>query len=348
MEIIKKTSTVHTGYQANRPIKYIVLHYTAGTSSKKGVARNVAAMFGNPNNRPASADFIVDDAEIVQYNGDIRNRYCYSVGDKKYKYKFNSRSAILYGICRNYNSISIEMCSSKVNKKSLSASDTDWYITDAVVNNAIELTKYLMKTYNVPIDRVVTHSEITGKPCPQPWVYKEEWLSKWYAFKRRLTGSSAITGVAANEVKVNYTAMVTDSTGLNCREGIGTGFKVVKTYPYKAVLTITKEMYGWGYTGEGWVNLSYTKKVAIKKEKGVEDMTVQEFVNALDAKTAYTIYTKAMEYASKLETPTWAKNSGNWDKATKEGIVDGTAPERPIKRVECVEVLSRMIDKGMI
>lgn len=108
MEIIKKTSTVHTGYQANRPIKYIVLHYTAGTSSKKGVARNVAAMFGNPANRPASADFIVDDAEIVQYNGDIRNRYCYSVGDKKYAVKYNSQSASLYGICRNYNSIHTE------------------------------------------------------------------------------------------------------------------------------------------------------------------------------------------------------------------------------------------------
>lgn len=340
MEIIKKTSTVHTGYQANRPIKYIVLHYTAGTSSKKGVARNIAAMFANPNNRPASADFIVDDAEIVQYNGDIKNRYCYSVGDKKYAVKYNSQSASLYGICRNYNSISIEMASSKVNKKSLSVTDTDWYITDAVLNNAVELTKYLMKTYNIPVERVIMHNTVSGKPCPLPLCINESALSKWYAFKKRLTGASSVTDTAAKETKVNYTVMVTDTTGLNCREGIGTGFKVVKTYPYKAVLTITKEMYGWGYTGEGWVNLSYTKKVEIKKEKGVEDMTVQEFVNALDAKTAYTIYAKAMEYVGQLETPTWAKD--NWDAATKAGIVDGTAAERPAKRDEMITVMKRL------
>lgn len=344
MEIIKKTSTVHTGYQANRPIKYIVLHYTAGTSSKKGVARNIAAMFGNPNNRPASADFIVDDAEIVQYNGDIRNRYCYSVGEKKYAVKYNSQSASLYGICRNYNSISIEMCSSKVNKKTLNATDTDWYITDAVVNNAVELTKYLMKTYNIPIERVVTHNFVTGKPCPQPWVYKEEWLSKWYAFKKRLTGSSAITGVAANEVKVNYTAMVTDTTGLNCREGIGTGFKVVKTYPYKAVLTITKEMYGWGYTGEGWVNLSYTKKIdasTMKKEDEL-DMTKKEFIASLTNEEAYELVSKAMAHMGSLPEPDWSFKEGAWQKAGKNGIVNGGAPERFVKRDEMVAVLSRL------
>lgn len=342
MEIIKKTSTVHTGYQANRPIKYIVLHYTAGTTSKKGVARNIAAMFGNPANRPASADFIVDDAEIVQYNGDIRNRYCYSVGDKKYAVKYNSQSASLYGVCRNYNSISIEMCSSKVNKKSLSVTDTDWYITDAVLNNAVELTKYLMKTYNVPVERVVMHNTVSGKPCPLPLCINESALSKWYAFKKRLTGGSSVTETPATEVAVNYTAMVTDSTGLNCREGIGTGFKIVKTYPYKAVLTITKEMYGWGYTGEGWVNLSYTKKVEIKKEKGVEDMTVKEFVNALDEETSLIIYNKAMSALSKAKESDWSVKENHWAHAKEKGIVDGTAPRRPILREEIVAVLGRL------
>ena len=80
MEIVKKTSTVHTSRYANRPIQYLVIHYTAGGTSRKGTARNVASMFGNPANRDASADFIVDDAECVQFNGDIRNRYTYAVG----------------------------------------------------------------------------------------------------------------------------------------------------------------------------------------------------------------------------------------------------------------------------
>ena len=80
VEIVKKTSTVHTSRYANRPLQYLVIHYTAGGTSRKGTARNVASMFGNPANRDASADFIVDDAECVQFNGDIRNRYTYAVG----------------------------------------------------------------------------------------------------------------------------------------------------------------------------------------------------------------------------------------------------------------------------
>ena len=107
MEIVKQTSTVHTSAYAGRPIQYIVLHYTAGTSSKGGVARNVASMFANPNNRAASADFIIDDSEIVQFNGDIRNRYTYAVGGDRYSVKYTSESGRLYGKCRNYNSISI-------------------------------------------------------------------------------------------------------------------------------------------------------------------------------------------------------------------------------------------------
>ena len=31
-----------------------------------------------------SADFIVDDSEIVQYNSDISHRACWAVGGKKY------------------------------------------------------------------------------------------------------------------------------------------------------------------------------------------------------------------------------------------------------------------------
>ena len=187
MDIIKKTSTVHTGYLKNRSIQYIVLHYTAGTSSAKGVARNIAAMFANPNNRPASADFIVDDGEIVQYNPNIKDRYTYAVGGKPYSVRYTPLSCTFYGKCKNHNSISIEMCSSKVNKKSLQATDTDWSLSASVVGRAVELTKYLMKTYNIPADRVIMHHHVTGKLCPQPWCINPRRLDGWNKFKERLT-----------------------------------------------------------------------------------------------------------------------------------------------------------------
>ena len=187
MDIIKKTSTVHTGYLKNRSIQYIVLHYTAGTSSAKGVARNIAAMFANPNNRPASADFIVDDGEIVQYNPNIKDRYTYAVGGKPYSVRYTPLACTFYGKCKNHNSISIEMCSSKENKKSLQATDTDWSLSASVVDRAVELTKYLMKTYNIPADRVIMHHHVTGKLCPQPWCINPRRLDGWNKFKERLT-----------------------------------------------------------------------------------------------------------------------------------------------------------------
>lgn len=186
MDIVNHTSTVHTGYLKNRAIRYIVLHYTAGTSSRKGVARNVASMFANPNNRAASADFIVDDAEIVQYNPDIANRYTYAVGGAKYSVNYTPLASTFYGKCKNNNSISIEMCSTKQNSKSLNASDTDWSISASVVDKAVELTKFLMKKYNVPADRVIMHHHVTGKLCPQPWCLNTKRLEGWEKFKRRI------------------------------------------------------------------------------------------------------------------------------------------------------------------
>ena len=191
MEIIKKTSTVHTAAYARRPILYLVIHYTAGTSSKAGTARSVAAMFGNANSRPASADFIVDDGEIVQYSADLLNRYCYAVGGGKYGVLYTKEAAKLYGKCRNFNSISIEICSTKANRKSLQATDTDWTLTAASVDKAVELAKYLMQKYSIPLDRVIMHHQVTGKLCPQPWSLNDSRLAGWNQFKARLTAGAA-------------------------------------------------------------------------------------------------------------------------------------------------------------
>lgn len=193
MDIIKKTSTVHTAAYARRPILYLVIHYTAGTNSKAGTARSVAAMFGNSASRPASADYIVDDSEIVQYNPDPLNRYCYAVGGSKYGILYTKEAAKLYGTARNFNSISIEICSRKTSSKTLLASDTDWYLTDAAVTNAVELAKYLMQKYHIPLDRVIMHHHVNGKLCPQPWSLNDSRLVGWQKFKARLTaGTTAI------------------------------------------------------------------------------------------------------------------------------------------------------------
>lgn len=190
MNIVQKTSTVHTSRYANRPIEYLVIHYTAGSTSRQGTARNVAAMFGNPANRDASADFIVDDAECVQYNGDIRNRYTYAVGGGL---QGNSGGGKFYGKCKNFNSISIEICSSSTNNDLRYPNTSNWYFTDASLNNAVELARHLMDVYNIPDDHLIRHYDVNQKLCPGiiGWNKESGSEAKWIDFKNRVLNGSA-------------------------------------------------------------------------------------------------------------------------------------------------------------
>ena len=266
MDIIKRTAITNTTIKSNRKIEFIVLHYTAGTSSKKGSAQAIATYFGRPVAK-ASADFIVDDAEIVQYNGNIENRYCWAVGGSKYRTLSNSLAGRYYNICKNANSISIEMCSNKKNTKSLSANDNDWYLTEKTINNAVELTKYLMEKYNIKADHVITHNMVTGKLCPQPWVKNEDALKGWKNFLSKLAGTSVSKPKetpkeekkpASKEYKVKVNTAL-----LNIRADANASSAKKGTVKKGEVYTIVEEKNGFGKlkSGAGWIKLSYTVKV---------------------------------------------------------------------------------------
>ena len=187
INITKQTSYSNTASYLNRPIKYIVVHYTAGSTSKAGSALNTAVMFSNPSVY-ASADFIVDDDTIVQFNPDIKNRFCWHCGDNKNMFSMGGK---YYGKCTNANSIGIEVCSTNPNwQASDFANSKKWSFTDKVVNNAVELVKYLMQTYNIPIENVIRHYDVTGKFCPGIIGWNEDSgnAKKWEEFKSRLTG----------------------------------------------------------------------------------------------------------------------------------------------------------------
>jgi N-acetylmuramoyl-L-alanine amidase CwlA len=114
--------------------------------------------------RRASADFGVDDDTIVQINPDLRNYYCWAVGDKKNPY---TGGGSLYKNANNKNTISIEICSNLKNGASADFPNHDgWYFTDKSLDNAAKLVRYLMKMFNIPKSNVVRHYDITGKLCP--------------------------------------------------------------------------------------------------------------------------------------------------------------------------------------
>lgn len=180
----------------NRTIKYLAIHYTAGASSASGRAKGMKSSWEK--SKRASADFGVDDTTMVQFNPDPRNYKCWSVGDNKNPYSGGGR---LYKIATNANTISIEICSNL--KSGTSASKTNhegWYFTESALNNAVRLAKILMKKYNIPIERVVRHYDISGKVCPGlvHWnlaplndtkgnkIGKTNDESEWLKFKKRL------------------------------------------------------------------------------------------------------------------------------------------------------------------
>lgn len=169
----------------NRTIKYLAIHYTAGASSAPGRAKSMKN--GWEKSKRASADFGVDDATMVQFNPDLRNYKCWSVGDRKNPY---SGGGQLYGKATNANTISIEICSNL--KPGFDASKVNhegWYFTEETLSNAARLAKILMRKYNIPIERVVRHYDISGKVCPGVvgWNnYKNNNSSRWLAFKERL------------------------------------------------------------------------------------------------------------------------------------------------------------------
>lgn len=178
-----------------RDIRFIVIHYTAGSTSRKGAARNVAAMFSDFRTC-ASADYIVDDEEIVRFNPDIANRCTWHCGDARSATKGGS----LYGVCTNANSIGIEICSTNGNwQASDPANSAKWSFTDKVVSNAAALTRQLMREYGIPSERVVRHYDVSGKLCPGVIGWNEDSGSaeKWQQFKKSLSDPTALAPTAA-------------------------------------------------------------------------------------------------------------------------------------------------------
>lgn len=180
----------------NRTIKYLAIHYTAGGSSAPGRAKSMKNSWEK--SKRASADFGVDDRDMVQFNPDIKNYRCWSVGDKKNPY---SGGGQLYKIGTNNNTISIEICSNlKDGYDHTKVNHEGWWFTEAALDNTVKLAKILMKKYNIPIERVVRHYDISGKICPgvRGWnnapLYDKNGNKiagknnslKWEEFKKRL------------------------------------------------------------------------------------------------------------------------------------------------------------------
>lgn len=157
---IKLCNKANYGSKRKLDIKYIVIHYTSNNGDT--ALNNVTYFARETLQNPASANYFVDEKEIwISVPDDFIAYHC---GGKTYKHK----------ICRNSNSLGIEIC----------MNDKKGNIRYDSIKNAIELTKILMKKYNIPISNVLRHYDITGKNCPAPMVENPK---LWQEFLNSLT-----------------------------------------------------------------------------------------------------------------------------------------------------------------
>lgn len=176
MNIIDEITNVNYSKGNNRTIKYIVVHYVGAVST----AKNNADYFKNAN-RQASAHYFVDENDIYRVVRD--EDIAWHVGANTY-----------YNGCRNSNSIGVEMCCYN-NNGTIDISET-------VVNRTIELVKELMAKYNIPVENVVRHYDVTHKNCPAPFVSN---INRWNDFKNKL---GQVTPVNPTPTPVNNNTII--------------------------------------------------------------------------------------------------------------------------------------------
>lgn len=144
-----KTKLANPGnYGGSRPlssIKFIVLHYTGNDGDSDEANANY---FAN-NVVKTSAHYFVDDNSITQSVPD--DRVAWHCGAKTY----------FHADARNFNSIGVELCDNR--------RDGQIVPSQATIDRALELVRWLMQCYNVPQERVIRHWDVSHKLCPAFW-----------------------------------------------------------------------------------------------------------------------------------------------------------------------------------
>lgn len=156
----------------SQQIQFIVVHYT---SNRGDTAKNNVDYFARED-VGASAHYFVDENEAWQSVKD--SDVAWHCGAKTY----------YHDKCRNANSLGVEIC----------MNDKTGKVREGSINNAAELVRFLMKKYNVPIDNVLRHYDVTHKNCVP--IDTTEFLTKngWLKLDKLSVGEEIASYVPEN------------------------------------------------------------------------------------------------------------------------------------------------------
>lgn len=145
------------GHRGNNTIGWIVVHYTGGRYDNGRAKTTADAM--QTWKRAVSTHYLVGDDGIYQT---VEDRNCaWHCGE----YCETNKCAACNGVA-----IGVDLVNHKINTKSKDVKDRDWYFSEKVFNDGAQLVAELADKYNIPMNHIVRHFDITGKWCPRPFV----------------------------------------------------------------------------------------------------------------------------------------------------------------------------------
>ena len=180
-KLIAHASNYKTANRQPSDIKFIVIHYTANDGDSD---ENNLKYFARTSVN-AGAHFFVDD-DSISMSVELKDiaKHC---GGKVYNDIAQTGGAKFHKICTNSNSIGIEICDNNKNGR--------YELSAKTKTNLLKLVTALMQEFNIDINHVIRHFDVTGKYCPRyfckPYGSEEDWLR----FKEEIVNYRPILGI---------------------------------------------------------------------------------------------------------------------------------------------------------
>lgn len=137
---------------AMEEVRGIVIHYTANPGTTAEQNRSYFESLKDSKETKVSSHFVIGmEGEIIQ-----------CIPSSEISYASNER---------NNDTLSIECCHK----------GKDGKFTQATYDSLVEFTAWLCGKFNVPVENVIRHYDVTGKKCPLYYVENED---EWKQFKK--------------------------------------------------------------------------------------------------------------------------------------------------------------------
>lgn len=297
---VKCIKSLATKSRPTQSQKYIVIHNAGGGTAKTVRDYFEQCLGPNPEAGRAGicAHYSVDQDEIYQILEDNWNGQ-HTKGNGHYA---PWGQGLPKGTCTNANAIGIEIAD---------GSSVDF---DKATDNAIELIRYLMKTYNIPIENVVRHGDTQDKPCPYTTMKKNLWGYMKETIKSR---NDANTPIAIDTSTFTTAGSMVD-TGTSSGSSSGTGGSASVSLVFaNNGYTTAQESLPNANTSDNWVDMHKIKGLTLHMYPPYHNCSVdamKEYFKYYNWNRAFHYkvdYDTEIDYSKKVPTTSGPFTGGN-------------------------------------